>query len=38
MQRHQHVQENLSHKDFLILACLVEEAKMATVLHEAVIF
>jgi hypothetical protein len=26
MQHHQHVQENLSHKDFLILACLVEQA------------
>lgn len=37
MQHQQYIQESLSHPAFLMLACLVDEPKTATALHEAVV-
>ena len=37
MQHQQYIQESLSHPAFLMLACLVDESRTATALHEAVV-
>ena len=37
MQHQQYIQESLSHPAFLMLACLVDEPKTATALHEAAV-
>jgi len=37
MQHQQYIQESLSHPAFHMLACLVDEPKTATALHEAVV-